>query len=129
MMFGNYNLAGVKWSTNCDLSYNIVDSVNLNIARKPAIKEILLILLDFNSLGSFHPVLAPDKSDTLDLLFFNFWHVKYEELLEILLKTDAHHSSSAFNINVQCDNSLRHLLRGTILISLHDSAVSWNPSF
>ena len=91
MMFGDYNFAGFMWSINCDLSYNIVHSPNHNITDQ-----------------TIYLVLARKKFYTLDLLFSNFSDVHWEEPLEDVSKTDAHHSPSIFVIDVQCDSNLRY---------------------
>ena len=60
MMFGDYNIARVTWSVNCDLSYNIVNSANHNITDK----AICL----YNSFGSNARVAAWTAGNFLQLV-------------------------------------------------------------
>ena len=105
MIFGDYNLAEITWSINSELGYSILNSDNHSITDKAIISG--------NSFGSsglqqFHRVLAQDKFYTLDLLFSNFLDIHWEQPLEVLSKTDAHHPPSIFVIDVQCDSNLKY---------------------
>ena len=109
-LFGDYNLAGIKWSMNNN--YNLIFNTDDSASREISDKAIC-IGNSFGTLqlGQYHPVLASGKTYTLDLCFSNFEHVVYEEPLEILSKVDSHHPPAAFSITIKQNTGLNYSIK------------------
>ena len=87
-------------------------------------------------LRPFHPVLAPTKEYSLDLLFSSLHDVKYEKPLDILSNPDVHHPPALFSFSLKCDNSLDFSVsykdfRSAIYVNINRelSIINWSHEF
>ena len=104
LLVGDYNLAGINWSTDDILYYDVTTGTSRDIIDKAAQIGNTFGALHFNQL---HPILVTHKGYTLDLCFTNFEKVIFEKPLEALSKVDEHHPPSIFVVSVKCNESLK----------------------